>query len=223
MLEDTICTSANVEQTNNIPSRTQSISHESETKNGSQLVLTKAIPFKQGIKMYLNMCCTYVLHSSVGTICISNLCWPNPNHTSEDTKCSSTRVNRTIPLPARTKWMHVNTLSWDRGHKMYHKNCWLNPTKTREGTKPISIYASNASEDKQFQYVLIKPTHSSVDKTCPRMHAKKTKCISIRDYPKHPMSDRTKNVSQYVSTKTPTMPARTQCISQHELTKNIQC
>jgi len=46
-----------------------------------------------------------------------------------------------------------------------------------------------------------------------------TKCISIRDDPKHPMLDRTKNVSKYVSTKTPTLPARTQCISQHELTK----
>ena len=160
------------------------------------------------------MCCTYVLHSSVGTKCISNLCWPNPNHISEDTKCGSKRVNQTIQQGQK---MNVNTLSWDRVHQMYH-NCWPNPTQTREGTKPISIYASYASEDNQFQYVLIKPYPFQRWNMSP--HAcEDTKCISIRDDPKHPMLDRTKNVSKYVSTKTPTLPARTQCISQQELTK----
>ena len=183
-------------------------------------MLTKAIPYNQGIKMYLNMCFTYVLHSSVGTKCISNLCWPNPNHTATTQNVAQHELTEQFLCQQGQKCMLTPshgiedskciTIVGRTQHKLERAQ---NPSQytppMRAGTNNFNMYWSN-------------PTHSIWD-TCPRIHA------------------RTQSVSQYVMTqnilcqigqkmflnmclpKPLTMPARTQCISQHELTKNIQC
>ena len=91
--------------------------------------------------------------------------------------------------------MHVNTLSWDRGHKMYH-NCHRTQHKTHlnirllcERGQTISICADQTPPIPVWTHVLASMRGHKV-------------CLNTW-WPKHPLPDRTKNVSQYVSTKTP--------------------
>ena len=134
-----------------------------ETKqNVSQYVLTKIICLR-------------------GHIIYLNLCWPNPSHISEDTKCIS---------------ICTKLLPSQRGHKMYLKMCWPNascacadtsciPTCVEE-TQPMRAETQNAT-----QSVLAKPSHSSED----------TKCISIWVDQIHHLPARPQIASQHVLSK----------------------
>ena len=69
--EDTKCISTCVDQNSPMSAR---------TKNISELVLTKPISWLLGHKMYIK------------------LCWPNPTHASENTKCFSACVDKNPPI-----------------------------------------------------------------------------------------------------------------------------
>jgi hypothetical protein len=73
--DDIKCISACVDQMQLMPAWMQNI---------SQKVLTKPVPCQRGREIYLDMC------------------WQNPSHSSEETKCISTCVNQTKPMPKRT-------------------------------------------------------------------------------------------------------------------------
>ena len=112
------------------------------THNASQHVLTKPIPCQGGHKMYLNMRL------------------PNPYYASEDTKCNSTYVDQTHPMPARTRTVsqlvlkktppmqaktqyisqHVLTKTlWSQwGHKMHLNMRWPNLPNASKDTNSIS-------------------------------------------------------------------------------------
>ena len=87
----------------------QNPSLTARTINIPQHVLTKAIPFQLGHKMYLNMFCT------------------NPTHASDDTNCISTLIYQFSPMSARTQNLSQHVLTkpnpCQRGLKMYLSMC----------------------------------------------------------------------------------------------------
>jgi len=81
--EDTKCIATCVDKTPPLPVR---------KTNLSQHVLTKPIPWQRGCKMHPNMC------------------WPNPSHTSEDTKFISTSGHQNLPCQQGNKYIST----WDK-------------------------------------------------------------------------------------------------------------
>ena len=85
-------------------------------QNASQQELSKDIPWQRIQNMHLNMW------------------WPNPSHSSEDTKCILTCVDQIHPMPEITQ-MCLNL-------------CWSNPFHASEETNYIST--SHESEDTKY-------------------------------------------------------------------------
>jgi hypothetical protein len=93
--KDIKCTSTCVGQTPPMPAGIQ---------NATQYVLTKPIPCQRGHKIHLN------------------LCWPNPSHASNESKCITICVDQTHPLPSRTQNLSQLGLPkfrpWKRGQNI---------------------------------------------------------------------------------------------------------
>ena len=94
------------------------------TQNAYKLVLNKPLPYQRGYKMYLNMC------------------WPIPLKDSKDTKCISTCVKNTPPIPARTQnashYVLTKMIHCQQVHKMHVNTCWPNPTHASENTSILT-------------------------------------------------------------------------------------
>ena len=103
--DDTKCISTCVDQMRPMPARKQNV---------SQKVLTKPVPCLQGREIYLNMC------------------WQNPSHSSEETKCISRCDVQTPPSLGMTQnpSQHVLTKQnpCQRGRIMHLNMCWPNPS-----------------------------------------------------------------------------------------------
>ena len=142
--EDTNCISTYVDHIHPTKAR---------TPNVSQLVFIKPISLQRGQKLYFNMS------------------WSNPSHASEDTKCISTCIDKTPPMPARTQYLSQHVLAKpfprQRGHNMHFNMCWPNASHVSEDTKwistcvgqmpPMSARTQNAPE-----HVLTKPIPSQL-------------------------------------------------------------
>ena len=132
------------------------------------------------------------------------MCWPNPSHTSEDTKCISTRVEK-APLSRR-------------GHNIYLNLCWPSSSHGSEDTKCISNCVDQtrpmtARTQNESQRVLTKPL------SCQRVH----KMHLIMGWPNSSLaSEYTKFISTRVDQTEP-IPARPLKVSQHVLTIHIPC
>ena len=122
LAKDTKCISPCVDQTYHASKNRKSISTSVEqtppmsarTQNLFQHRWTKPIQCQRRLKMPLIMCCSYPLHAS------------------QDTKCISTSVEQTTTKAARTEnaSQHVLTkpIQCPRGHKMHLNLCWPIPT-----------------------------------------------------------------------------------------------
>ena len=84
--EDTKSISSCVVQTHPVPVN---------TRNASQYMMNEPIPWQRG---YLNKCWPNIPCLSGQNIHL-NMCWRNPSHASEDTKCTLTYVNHTHSMP----------------------------------------------------------------------------------------------------------------------------
>ena len=188
--EDTKCISTCVDQTHPM--------HVS-TQNVSQLVLTKPIPCQRKQKMLLN---TW---------------WPNRFHPTEDTKCISTCIDQTPPMPARTQNTSQHVLT--------------KPSHDREDTK-CRPKTSHASEDTKFTSTLCRhnPSQAGEDKNASQLVLTKSlpwqrghKMYLDLCWPKPSHAcEHTICISTCVD-QIPFIPARTQNVFQRVLTKLIQC
>ena len=101
-----------------------------------QLVLAIHLPSQRVHKFYLNIGWPNPLHTSEETKCISN-CVPANN-----TKYTSTCDDQTPPIPARTQnisqLMLTQPFRFQRGHKMDINFDWSKPAHNSEDTKYIS-------------------------------------------------------------------------------------
>ena len=133
--EDRKCISTSVEQTSPMPANTQNASqHEltkplllAWTKNVSKHELTKTPPMQAGTKIiYLRVLTKPLPYQRTHNIDL-NMTWPNPSHTSMDTKYI-TCFAQTFPIPTWTlnESQHVLTepLPCQQGHKIYLKLYW---------------------------------------------------------------------------------------------------
>ena len=140
-----------VDQTHSMLARTQ---------NAFQHVLTKSLPCQRGNKMNLNMW------------------WPNLSKASYYTKCTSTCVDRTHSMLARTQNASQQVLTkphiCQREHKINLNSC------------PMTVRTQ-----KYLNICLPNPVHASED----------TSTISTCVDESHPMPARPQNVSQLVLTK----------------------
>ena len=141
-------------------------------------------------------------------------CWPNPSIANMNTKCVSTCVDQTNPMPVRTQNVseHVLTqpLKCQRGHKIHLTMCCPIPSYAWEDTKCPSTCVDETRN---------KPFHARDD----------TKSKTP------PFPVRTRNIFQplnchrwqkSISThddQTTTTPAKTQNVSQLVLTKSLPC
>ena len=93
-----------------------------------------------------------------------NMCWPS--HASGDTKCMLTWVNQNLPCQwGQIKRFYIfwaNPFLSFRGHNIYLKLCWPNPSHGSEDTKYISTcvdqnYPITPRAESVYQYLLTKP------------------------------------------------------------------
>ena len=167
------------------------------TINISQHLLTKHISSRKGQKKCLN------------------LCRINLSYAFEDTKFISTCVDQIHSMPERTLNVSQHVL---RGRKMYHNQCWPNLSHACEDRKYISSCVDQtrpmfARELNVSQHVLPKPILSQ------RGH--KMYLNICWPNPTHARGNR-KCISTCVDL-TYLMSARTQNLSQLELTKPLPC
>jgi hypothetical protein len=129
-----------------------------------------------------------------------NMCSLNTSHTRDVTKCISTYVDQTYPMPEKTQNVskHVLTkpLTCQRGHEMYLNMFCPNPSHTRGdkicfSTCVVQTPPMNARTENASQYVLTKPFARHED---PKGIST---CVDQTD----PMPARTQNESQHVLNK----------------------
>ena len=90
--------------------------HATETQNAYKHALTKPLPCQRAHKKHLNMC------------------WRNPTHASEETKCISTCVDQSPTCDDQTEWHRIRQM---------HLNTWgSNPSTASKDTKSIIIYVN---------------------------------------------------------------------------------
>ena len=104
------------------------------THNISELPLKKPLPYQGAHKIYFN------------------LCWQNPSHAKEDTKCNLICVDQGHNMAAWTHKIHLN-------------KCWQNPSHDSEDTKCISTCVDQTPSTPvtthiASQHVLTKPLTS---------------------------------------------------------------
>ena len=219
--QNTTCIKTCVEQTPPMSARTQ---------NASQHVLTKLIKSQQRLKMHFIMC------------------WPNPSHASQDTKCISTSVEQTPPKAARTENatqpITTKLIQCQRGLKIHLNLCWpsstmqarsqnvlRNPSHASQDTKCISTcFDQDACEDKTHRVLTEllpwKPGNKLHIYMCwPNLSnaSEDTKCnwtcVEIKPIPWQWALKSYLNLCW----RNPAMPERTENPSQHMLTKCHPC
>ena len=193
--ENTKCISSFVYQTHLMPLR---------TKNVSEHVLKKSIPCQRGHKICLN------------------LCGPNLSLAWEDTEYISTCVDQTNLTTARTQNVSQVVLtkhhSCQPGPKMHLNLCWPDASHASEDPKCISTCVDQtppmtARTQNASQHVLTK--------RLPCQRGNKTYLNMCWPNLSNDSED-TKYISSCVD-QTPLMPARSQNVSQHLLTKILPC
>jgi len=181
------------------------------------------------------------------------LCRLNPSHASKDTKCISSFVEQTHPMPARTQNVsqHVlnNPITCQGEHKMHLILCRLNPSHASKDIKCISRFVEQTHPmPAMTKNSLSIPSHANQDTKCiptsveqtPSHASEDREFISTCVYQSHPKPARTQKVSLYVLTQpshdrenskcnttcvdqTPPLPASSQNAYQHGLTKLLAC
>ena len=118
------------------------------TQNASRHVLTKLIQCQRGQSQYLNMSRPNITHSSLDTKCIST-CVDQTNPIPDRTEKASQHV-LTKPIPCQLGHKIYLNLCWQRGQKMLQNLCWTKPITWQLGPKiylnKCSLYLSYASD-----------------------------------------------------------------------------
>ena len=147
------------------------------------------------------------------------MCWPNPSHASEDTKCISTCVDQTPPLVARTQSASQHMLTefspCQRGQKMNLAMWWPNLSHASEDKKCISLYLTNPIQASE----VTKCISTSIEQNPSYQRGQKMHLYMCWPNPSHASED-TKCIATCVD-KTPPLPVRKTNLSQHVLTKPI--
>ena len=158
-------------------------------------MLTKPIPFQRGHKMYLN------------------LDWPKHEHKSEETKCITTWVEETHPMPARTQ--NISQLVLNKAIHASNESKWI--SNCVDQTHPMPARIQNESEHVlteslpclrwyKMHFNMCRPnsSHASED----------TKCISTCVANTNYACEYIKCIRAWVD-QTPQKPVRTKSTSQH--------
>ena len=170
------------------------------------------IPCQRGQEMYLYLCWPKPVPWQRDQKMYLNLCWPNASHASEDTKCFLTWVDQTPHKKASTRnvsqLMLTKRIPCKRGHKMFRNLCWPNIPCQLGHKMHLHMCWPN-------------PSYESEDKNVSQLEL--TKPVPCQGEQKMHLNLCWPNTSQASEDKkcvdqTPSIPARTQNVTQLVLT-----
>jgi hypothetical protein len=172
-------------------------------------VLTKPLPPQRWQKMHLNMSWHKPSHASEDIKCIST-CLTKTLLCQEDTKFITTCIDQTHPMPARTQNISQHVLNkhkiCQRGQKIHLNMYWPNHSHPCEDTKSISTYVEQTHR-------LIVKALNCVKQIHP-MKQENGKCIWTCVEENHPDAcEDTKCISTCVDQTSPMKTKNTKCIS----------